>query len=214
MLKTKECLIAEENFMVIVGLEKLLEKLGFTVSVCTSATQAFDYLIENKPPIAVLAINNSKMNGIKVLEKLGELVQFINVIVITDYKEKALYLHAKTLGAKGYILKSFPISEIELCIKTVTNGGIHFSDLLETLLIQNESTIEYEKLTLLTTTELKILEMISNKKTTKQIASELYIAETTVETHRRNTAKKLNLLPGQNSLMLWALEHKVMIGEW
>ena len=210
-MKTQECLIAEDNSMVVKVLEGLLENMGYTVSVCNNTTAAVEYIIAKKPTIAVLAINNSNMNAIKVLEKLVKQVHFTNVIVMTDHKEKALYHHAKTLGAKGYTLKTFPFSEIELCIKTVSNGGDYFSDLLESHLIQNELNIEYENLALLTTTELKILEMISNKKNTKQISAETYVAETTVETHRRNIAKKLNLPAGQNSLMLWALEHKVMI---
>ena len=213
-MKTKHCLIADDNSLVVKTLKGLLEGLGYSISICMDTVSAIEEIKKKRPSLAILAISSTRMNAIKVLEKLGALAHTINIIMMTDQKEKALYHHAKKLGAKGYILKTFPFSEIERCIEIVSNGGTYFSDLLDTQLIQNELNIEYEKLALLTPTELQILEMISNKKNTKKIATELYVAETTIETHRRNIIKKLDLPPGQNSLLLWAWEHKVMIGDW
>ena len=214
-MNTKHCLIADDNSMVVKTLKKLLEELGFSISICTDTTTAIKEIKQNRFSLAILAISNTKMNAIKVLEKLPHHhTSHIDIIVMTDYKEKALYNHVRKLGIKGYILKTFPFSEIEQCIEAVSNGDIYFSNLLESQLIENELNIEYEKLALLTATEMQVLEIISNKKNTKKIASELYIAETTVETHRRNIIKKLNLPPGQNSLLLWAWEHKLMIGDW
>ena len=213
-MNTKHCLIADDNSLVVKTLKELLESLGFSISICMDTTSAIEQIKEKRPSLALLAINNSKMNTLKVLEKLGPLVHSTNVIVMTVQKAKALYHHARKLGAKGYILKTFSFSEIERCIEIVSIGDSYFSDLLETQLIQNELNIEYEKLALLTTSEKQVLEMISNLKNTKIIASELFVAETTVETHRRNIIKKLDLPAGQNSLLLWAWEHKVMIGDW
>lgn len=153
------------------------------------------------------------MNAIKIMEKLGTFTTSIDIIAVTDHKEKALYNRAKELGAKGYLLNTFSIDEFKKCILAVVNGGSYFSELLNESLNKTHDGTDYKRLNLLTAMELKILEMISNKKNTKHIAEELFISEKTIGNHHGNIVKKLGLLPSQNSLTLWTMEHKVMIGE-
>ena len=183
-------------------------------ALCATGEDSYHKILQYEPTIAILAVNTPKMNAIKVMERLSSTEICTNIIVMTEYRGSALYRRAKALGAKGYLLKTFPFNEFEKCIDLVSKGENYFSEMIDNNLENHDLVTEYERLNKLTVTELKILEMIAYRKSTKEIASEIYIADKTVENHRRNIAQKLNLLPNQNSLMVWALEHKVMLGEW
>lgn len=83
-----------------------------------------------------------------------------------------------------------------------------FSPKLNETLIFKESDTAQEKVLLLTPSERKIVSLIATEKNSKQIADLLFISEKTVENHRSNIIKKLQLPASKNALLIWALEHK------
>src|SRR5690606_3232320 len=127
------------------------------------------------------------------------------IVLITLHKEKELYQKAQELNIFGYILKEFALDEIENCIKTVSKGEPFFSNRIMELIDINP--VESNDLKKLTPSEKKILKLIANDKTNKEIASLLFISYRTVEKHRSNIINKLNLEAKTNSLLIWAKEH-------
>jgi DNA-binding NarL/FixJ family response regulator len=116
------------------------------------------------------------------------------------------------LGVKGFVLKENASDEIIKCIVSVAAGEPYVSPSLTSFLLRRRNRAEAlaaRKPTLsdLTTAERRILKGIAQKKTTKEIASELFISPRTVESHRANISTKL-LLKGANSLLHFALEHR------
>jgi DNA-binding NarL/FixJ family response regulator len=136
----------------------------------------------------------------------------VAVIFLTMYKDERFLNAALDRGAKGYVLKDSPVNEIIAAIKAVAAGENFISPALSTFLVnQRKRAISLAErmpgLRDLTATESRVLRSIAAKKTSKEIADELHIAESTVNKHRENICRKLDL-HGKHSLLDFALEHK------
>jgi DNA-binding NarL/FixJ family response regulator len=125
--------------------------------------------------------------------------------------DKRIVLEAMELGVAGYVLKDGAVSEIIHAVKAVMDGRPFVSPTLAGFLLQKRSASQNPDppkiLKDLTSTELRILKLISDLKSNKEIADELFISQRTVENHRVNMAKKLNL-KGSHALLKTALENK------
>jgi DNA-binding NarL/FixJ family response regulator len=127
-------------------------------------------------------------------------------------KDEHVFNQAMNLGVKGFVLKENAAGEILNCMASVAAGEPYVSPSLTSLLLRRRNraeTLAARTPTLedLTTAERRILKAIAQKKTTKDIASELFISPRTVESHRANISTKL-ALKGSNSLLQFALEHR------
>lgn len=123
------------------------------------------------------------------------------------HKEMTIFRKANQCGVSGYILKENAQEELQKCLEEVKNGNQYISKNLESeLLIDNSS--EYDSsVSKLTFTEKKVLELIAQQKTSKQIADLLFISEKTVEGHRSSIIQKLELPKEKNILLIWANKH-------
>jgi DNA-binding NarL/FixJ family response regulator len=145
------------------------------------------------------------MSGLEIAQQCKGTDIKTKIVLITLHKEKDLYQKAQELNIFGYILKEFALEEIENCIKTVKEGTPFFSDKIKELI--GVVLVEDSELATLTPSEKKILKLIAQDKTNKEIASQLFISYRTVEKHRSNIITKLNIEPKTNSLLIWAKEH-------
>jgi DNA-binding NarL/FixJ family response regulator len=160
------------------------------------------------PHIAILDMNMPGLNGMEILEKLQHTKHPVKSILLTMYNDVALFNKAKELGVKGYLLKDFAIDELEKCLNEVKIGNSYFSKHLSHMLTVQHSKDVNPALELLTFAEKKILDLVVQQKSTKDIAAQLFISEKTVETHRGHIIKKLNIPPGKNALLIWAMKMK------
>ena len=148
------------------------------------------------------------MNGIEVLEKLQNTTIKTKVILLTMHNEVSIFKRAKELNAKGYVLKEFSTDVLGDCIKAVLNNETWFSPQLTSKLDHNSEDTKGSLLTRLTFAEKKIVELIGNQHTSREIAQMLFITEKTVENHRSNIMKKLDLPSEKNALLMWAIQNK------
>ena len=137
------------------------------------------------------------------------------VIFLTMYKEENIFDEAMDLGIKGYVLKESAADDICECIRLVANDNYAISPLISNFLVKrlsknNDLKKDKPGINYLTPSERKILKLISLNKSSKEIADELFISYKTVEAHRTNISKKLNL-QGSLSLVRFALENKSII---
>jgi DNA-binding NarL/FixJ family response regulator len=108
------------------------------------------------------------------------------------------------LGVKGFIVKEAAVNEIVACIKAVAAGQSFFSPALTAQLVSKRQASPLKNLT---TSELRVLTLVGEAKTNKEIADEMFISVRTVEHHRSNICAKLGLT-GKNALLTFALTHK------
>lgn len=200
-------LIADDHPFTLMGTKGFVESLGYKVEdICSNGITAYNLINTHQPNIAILDINMPGMDGLEVLEKVYRQKLKTKVVLLTMHKEMTVFKKANQFEVAGYILKENAQEELQLCLDAVKKGNQYISKNLENdLLIDNAE--ENDALNKLTFTEKKILELIAQQKTSKQIAEMLFISEKTVEGHRSNIITKLELPKEKNVLLVWASKH-------
>lgn len=206
-LTNPSIIIADDHPLLLKGLSDFLLERGYNlIGSGKDGREAYNLIIQEQPEIAILDIQMPFMSGIEIAQKCRNNNISTKIVLITLHKEKELYQKAKELNIFGYILKEFALEEIETCIQTVKIGKPFFSTKLKELI--GVVLIEDSGLSKLTPSEKKILKLIAQDKTNKDIASHLFISYRTVEKHRSNIITKLELEPKTNSLLIWAKENQ------
>jgi len=214
MIEKYSVLIADDHPIFLRGLVDLIQSDGSYTIVAKAVTgaTAFEQIRNLKPDVAILDISMPGMTGLDVVAKLETDNLRVKFIILTMYNDEEYFNRAIDLGVEGYIIKENAEDELLDSLKTVLSGKHYVSPTLSDYLIAKsrrlKSLIE-EKPSLkdITATERKILKLISENKTSKEIANELFISHKTVENHRTNIARKLGL-KGRNQIILFALKNK------
>lgn len=174
--------------------------------------RALELIERHKPRLAVLDIDMPKKSGLEVASHILKHNLKTDVIVLTMHEDAEHFEKAMEAGVMGYILKDSAAGDIVHCIESVLKGKNYVSPTLSQHLMKKhdkakEGTDARLGLSGLTSTERKILKLISLSKSTKEIADELFISAKTVSSHRANICVKLDL-HGTNALLKFALEQK------
>ena len=200
-------LIADDHPIVLDGLKALLdtEPLIHIVGEAYDGKGVLNILRREKVDVALIDITMPTMNGVEVVKQMTKEYPETGIIMLTMHDKKEYILKLMNMGVSGYILKSNSEEVVE-AIKKVYNGGKHFGpDVLATA-TQAMGASNALGEDLLTNREKEILALIGECKSTKQIADELFIASTTVETHIRHILAKLDL-DTRMHLVRYAVEH-------
>jgi len=197
-------LIADDHPILLEGLATVLER-NFpeaTLHKAENGLVAFQKLLEVQPPLAILDIEMPHLNGIEVAKKAKESKLKTKIIFLTLHKERLFFEETQALDAWGYVLKEFSALEIVTAIKEVQLGKKFFGKGLEDYLEGEASNLpEFTK------TESHIIQLIAKGKTSKEISEMLFTSIKTVESHRYNITKKLDLPAQKNSLLKWAMQN-------
>jgi DNA-binding NarL/FixJ family response regulator len=190
------------------GTKGFVESLGYNViDICSNGITAFNLINLHQPIIAILDINMPGIDGIEVLEKVFKQKLKTKIILLTMHKEMTVFRKANQFGVFGYILKEYAQIELQKCLEEVQKGNQYVSENLTNELIADRNHDTPSDLSKLTFAEKKVLELVAQQKTSKQIASMLFISEKTIEGHRSSIIQKLDLPKEKNSLLIWAMKH-------
>ncbi|ASS48449.1 MAG: hypothetical protein A3D31_08195 [Candidatus Fluviicola riflensis] len=200
--------IADDHPLLLEGLYNQLSNLGYTeLFKAIDGSEALKLIIEEKPDIAILDIEMPIMDGLSITRHCKEVNAKTKFIILSYHKEVEFIAKAKALNISGYILKEDALSEIENCIQTILNGKEYYSAVFDNADLKKvNSTLDL--LENLSPSELKILKLIAQSYSSKDISDQLFISERTVEKHRSNLIIKLNLKGKTNGLLEWAIENK------
>jgi DNA-binding NarL/FixJ family response regulator len=173
---------------------------------------ALKFILEKKPDVAVLDVNLPKLTGLEVARRLQGKKISTELIILTMHKEEEIMNHALDSGVKGFVVKENAGEEILKAIEAVAAGQHYLSSTISSYLVRRRNRAEQlaaqkPGLDDLTKAERRILKLISEKKTSREIAAELFISPRTVEAHRANICSKLEL-HGSHSLLQFALENR------
>jgi DNA-binding NarL/FixJ family response regulator len=204
-----ELVIADDHPLLLKGLKDFLEESGYTIAAMASDGQnAFKAIQEYKPLIAILDLEMPDMTGLQVAKACKEIGIKTKIILFTLHRELFIYQQAKELNISGYLLKEFATEELLTCLNKIQEGKEYFSSKI--FQKKGGPKVLNEGIAL-TPSEKKILKLIADGLTTKDIADKLFIAERTVEKHRSNIINKLNLDKKHNTLLIWAQRNKGII---
>ena len=170
---------------------------------------------ETRPDVAILDVNLPGRSGLEIVRQLRDQRLATRIIMLTMYKEEEIFNRALDFGAHGFVLKENAGDEIIKAIAAVADGDYYLSSTISGYLVRRRGRAEAlaaakPGLDDLTKAERRILKLIAEKKTSRQIGKELFISPRTVEAHRANICAKLELR-GSHSLLQFALENRSAI---
>ncbi|MBQ4822831.1 response regulator transcription factor [Aquimarina sp. MMG016] len=202
-----DILIADDHPLLLKGLEEFLKEKKYNIiATCNDGLSAYNTIIKEKPDIAILDIEMPNLTGVEIAKKCKRHQIKTKVILITLHKEKKFFEVAVKYDIHGYLLKEFALDEIEACIASVVKGEPYFSEKIYKRFTQGSG--NHEIIEKLTPSEIKILKLISDEMTSAGIAEFLSISARTVEKHRANIIRKLDLDQKPNALLIWAQRNK------
>lgn len=203
--------IADDHPLILKGLNDFLKEKNYHVlASAKNGKDALEAIKELEPDIAVLDIRMPYLTGLEIAKLCTDLNLSTKIILITLEKDAAVYKEARALHIFGYLLKEFALVELENCIASVMDGKRYFSaELIQYLEIDEAP----EMLDLLTPAEKRVLRLIAQNKTAKEIGNLLFVSDRTIEKHKSHIIKKLELEPKGNSLALYAKENEEYLGK-
>lgn len=209
--------IADDHPIVRQGLRQIIELEAdlCVIGEAGNGNEALALVEELKPDIAILDVDMPHADGFQVARSILAQKLSVSIIFLTIHREPAMFQAALDLGAKGYVLKDSAIDDIVAAVNTVSRNRFFTSlPMTSPILNQGGEFAPRDKspagLGQLTPTEYRILKLLSNYKTTKEIAEELSVSPRTVETHRARICQKLNL-HGSHALMKFAIQYKSLL---
>lgn len=197
-------IIAEDHQALIDGMRLALE-LESDIQVIGEANDgaALIELVRLKQPDVVITdIRMPKCNGISATKIIKTEFPHIQVIGFSMFDQPEAMDQMKEAGASGYIMKNSSLTKVVQAIRTVANHQLFF----DTNILCEKSTSTTGEI-LLSKREQEILKLIGEGKTSLEISEILFIGKSTVDTHRKNILKKLNM-HGKTDLMRFAVERK------
>lgn len=202
-----------DGVIAVLELEKDIEVVGYSLN----GNQVLDWFHENSADVLVLDINMPELDGIEVLKKFATFDDVPEVIILSSYDDIKLVKEVLGMGAKGFVPKKSAGEHIVKAIRKVFNGEQYFSDdikekMMKTLIgkpMGDQKNPEGVLINSLTRREFQILKLIAQQYTTREISEALHISESTVETHRKNLIRKVNV---KNSvgLAIFAMKNQVV----
>ena len=196
-------MIVDDHAVVRDGLRAVLGMVDdlAVVAEASNGSEALAGVLAAQPDVILMDIGMKGENGIEVTLRLLDEDPTRAVLMLTMHDGIEHAQRALKAGARGYVLKDAPSSEIIGAIRTVHGGGTYLSPQIARALFQAPS-----PRTLLSDRERQILAFLGQGQSSKQIANQLNLSVRTVESHRQNIRRKLNVA-GQAELIKYAVEH-------
>src|SRR4030042_791499 len=192
-------ILADDHILFRQGMKRIIDEIPETqvVGEAGDGQEAIELVKRLEPHLAILDISIPKLSGIEVCREIRRLFPNFKILVLTMHKDKEYLYQAISAGAQGYLLKEDSDDELFAAIGTIRKGAIYVTKALAGALSTDISALFREgdrKLPKsLTAREREVLKFISEGKSNSEVAEGLRISVRTVETHRANIMKKLDL---------------------
>src|SRR5437868_8887554 len=210
-------LLADDHGIVRRGLKSLLEsEPGLSiVAEAADGLEALRLCEEQAPDTLIVDIAMPKMNGIEVAARVQKLAHPPRVIILSMHADESYILRALAAGARAYLLKDATDEDLLPAIRSVAAGKPFLSGAVTAVLVADYMRrLQARGLTdsyhLLTHREKEVLQLLAEGRSNKEVASELDLGLSTVETHRANLMQKLNL-HNTAEIVLYAVRKGIII---
>lgn len=198
-MQKHKILIADDHAMVRDGVKNLVgqNKELVVIGEASSGKEAMELFDKLKPDLLIMDISMPDMNGMDVSKSILAKNPQANIIILSMYDDEDYISRCLEFGVKGYVIKNESGSELDTAIKSVLSGKNYFSRHAQDVIFKKYSNnVARKKQTdgiKLTNREIEIVKLIAEGLTSQQMADKLFISPRTVETHRANLMKKLNV---------------------
>ncbi len=187
-------LLVDDHTLVRQGLRSLLEREGFSVvGEAADGLEAAQQARALSPDIVVMDISMPSENGLNATREIHKSCPAAKVILLTQHSEDMYITDALEAGVSGYVLKSQVSSDLLLAIRQVRSGQVYISPGISSAVLAAYKSRLDKKSDVLTLRERQVLQLIAEGKTTRDVASLLFISVKTAETHRSRLMQKLDI---------------------
>jgi DNA-binding NarL/FixJ family response regulator len=193
-------LIADDHKIMLAGLRSLLEKHDSfeVVAEAENGRKAVQLAQEKEPDVVVMDVSMPDLNGIEATTQITESLPTTRVIALSMHSDKRFVMGMLRAGASGYLLKDCASQELATAIQRVAEGKKYLSPeitgvVIDDFLLGAPADEAAAGASPLSAREREVLQLIAEGWSTKQIAAHLYVSIKTIETHRRQLMKKLDL---------------------
>lgn len=200
-------LLVDDHPLVLDGIRARLEDDDeiTIVGEASNGEEALAMSAERQPDVVLMDINMPVMNGIEAAEKFASEQPDVRLLMLTMHDSREYITKVLKAGAKGYILKDVSSSEMMIAVKSVYQGRSYYSSGVTDILVNEGNRTEVP----LTDRERTILQLLAEGNSNKHVARELDISVRTVETHRRNIKRKLEVKTSAG-LVKYAIENGIV----
>jgi len=196
---TIRVLLVDDHKIVREGLRSILEKEPDieVIAMGDNGRTALQLAGELRPDVAIIDIAMPEMNGIEAIRRISGANPGIRSLALSMHSARRFVVEALAAGAKGYILKDCAAEELVRAIRVVAGNETYLSPKITGLIVKDyvkrlpES--QSSDSPLLSNREREVLQLIAEGQSTKEIAFDLCVSGKTVETHRQQIMRKLNL---------------------
>jgi DNA-binding NarL/FixJ family response regulator len=192
-------LLADDHKMVRAGLRSILEKEpGISViAEADNGREAVQLACDLLPDVAVMDISMPDMNGIEAIRRVVAEQPSVRTLALSMHSDRRIVLEALKAGAKGYLLKDAVADELVTAIRTLAAGEIYICSAMAQVVLKDYLQRSPETISAvaspLSPREREVLQLVAEGKNTKEVAFTLGVSVKTVETHRQQIMKKLNM---------------------
>ncbi|MBK5279971.1 MAG: response regulator transcription factor [Bacteroidia bacterium] len=210
--KKKKVIICEDHEIVYTGLKLLLDlSENYSLAgLAKNGNELIPLLKKQNPEILILDLNLPDTDGFSLLKSVREFDKEICIVILTMYQDEFLVERAREEGANAYLLKNAANYELIRALDHVTNTSFylsrHMKEELEKKKLFHDSFTQKMKLT---KREVEIIRALALGNTSEKASIDLNISQHTVDTHRKNIFRKLEI-NNLASLVRFAYEHKII----
>lgn len=198
-VQTISVLIADDHTMVRQGLNSLLSSSeGFeVVGEAEDGREAVEIAEKRQPAVALIDVRMTGFNGVDATKQILAVSPQTHVLAISAHDDPSAIESMFQAGARGYILKDTPVNEMLLAIRSVSQGEYYLCKpiiqcVIESLVL-NEGDKTSRMFSVLTPREREVAQLLSEGLSTRLIAKRLNLSVKTIDTHRYQVLKKLDL---------------------
>ncbi len=193
-------LIADDHPLIRSGLRALLERQGDFRIVAEAADgfEAIEKAEAHSPDVILLDVGMPRLTGTDAAKRISETCPRARIIMVSMHSDESYVLRALKAGARGYLLKASPETDVIAALRAVAAGNAWFSPAITKMLVEDyvaevrrrgvDDTYD-----LLSLREKEILQLLVAGKSNRDIADTLHLSVSTVETHRSNIFQKLHV---------------------
>jgi len=188
----RRLLLADDHEIVRQGLRALLEHKGFVVAgEAANGYEAIRLARELHPDIAILDLAMPLINGVGAARRILRELPGTKIILLTMHTEEPYVLDALQAGVAGYVVKSDAAADLAAAIEGVLQGATYLSSKISRAIVESSAEKKGLPLGPLSPREREVLQLITEGKTTQEIASLLEISVKTAEAHRTKIMTKM-----------------------
>jgi len=194
--KIDNVIIADSQYLVVEALKSLIgiDERYFLAGIADTQNDLYKLLDNAKSGILITDFSNIDYDGLEGLKNIREKFPQISILILTNTITKTEFAGLTRVGIKNMIYKSADKEEIFNAIESTLKGKKYYSDeILDLFLDLNENRYAIEDAKHLTSSEIEIVKLIADGLTTKEIAARRNISYHTVNTHRKNIFRKLEV---------------------